>query len=83
MDELAIQRQAREFLSRPYYKVIVGNPEDGYLVKVPDLPGCVAGGRTEIEAVENLPEAMALWFESMLEDGLPIPEPSPAPTLTV
>jgi antitoxin HicB len=63
-------------LARPYRKVITGDPEEGYLAMVPELPGCFTAGETQAEALEMLEDAMAGWFESALERGLTIPEPA-------
>jgi predicted RNase H-like HicB family nuclease len=75
MTEDEIERTAQELLKRPYTMVIRGDPTDGYLAKAPELPGCFTAGETPEEALAMLREAMALWFESMLETGDPIPEP--------
>ena len=40
----------------------------------PDLPGCVATGRTRAEAEKNMHEAVQLHVDGLLEDQLPIPE---------
>jgi antitoxin HicB len=74
-----VERRIGELLDLPYRKVIRGDAEDGYLGKVPELPGCVTAGETEAEALTNLREAMAAWFEEALETGLPIPEPQSEP----
>lgn len=42
---------------------------------VPDLPGCVAVGRTRAEAEHLIVEAIELHLAGMREDGLPIPAP--------
>jgi predicted RNase H-like HicB family nuclease len=34
-----------------------------YSAVVPGLPGCASAGDTETEALENIKEAIALWFE--------------------
>lgn len=68
-----------ELLQRPYRKVIRGNTEDGFLAEVPELPGLFTAGRTEVEAIALLQDAMAGWFESALAHGDPIPEPDPGP----
>ena len=34
-----------------------------YSAIVPGLPGCASAGDTEAEALENIKEAIALWFE--------------------
>jgi predicted RNase H-like HicB family nuclease len=71
-----IQRQVGELMKRPYRMVVQGEPVEGYLASVPDLPGCVTGGATPEEAVEMLQEAMAAWLESVLLRGLPVPDPA-------
>jgi len=73
-----IEAAARAMMRRPFRKVISGDAEEGFLIEVPDLPGCMTAGETEAEAVEMLQEAMLLWLMAHLEDGLPIPEPSAA-----
>jgi predicted RNase H-like HicB family nuclease len=43
---------------------------------LPDLPGCVATGKTIDELRERMSEANELHLQGMREDGLPIPEPT-------
>jgi antitoxin HicB len=74
-----IEAQVQEIMKRPYRKVISGDADEGFLIQVPDLPGCMTAGETMEEAVTMLQEAMALWLTVALEDGLPIPEPTPVP----
>ena len=57
-----------------------GDEARAFGVVVPDLPGCFSAGDTLDEAVENSKEAIALWVETVLDDGGTIPEPS---TLTI
>lgn len=40
----------------------------------PDLPGCVAAGKTREETERNMHEAVELHVRGMLEDKTPIPE---------
>ena len=47
-----------------------------YIVSVPDLPGCMAGGENPNEAYENVKIVMREWMETARADGRPIPEPS-------
>lgn len=75
MDEAELECRIEELLKRPYRKVIRGDAVEGFLGEVPELPGCLTAGATEAEALMNLREAMAVWFESALIDGAPIPEP--------
>jgi predicted RNase H-like HicB family nuclease len=37
------------------------------------LPGCVSQGRTRREALKNIREAVEVYIEALLEDGLPVP----------
>ncbi len=47
--------------------------EGGYHVFCPTLPGCHTQSETVEEGVENIREAIELYIESLVEDGLPIP----------
>ena len=47
--------------------------EDKYLAEVPILPGCRAWGETPEEALEILESLAAIFIESYLEDGDPLP----------
>jgi len=58
------------------YLVIYEKTETGISAYVPDLPGCVATGSDNIEALHNLKEAVELHIEGMKEEGLSIPLPS-------
>ena len=49
--------------------------EGGYLVTVPELPGCVTEGDTFAEAMEMVMDAMAGLLQVAVEHGDPIPEP--------
>jgi antitoxin HicB len=71
-----IEAQIQELLRLPYHKVIRGDAGGGFLGAVAELPGCLTDGVTELEALENLREAMAAWFESALVHGDEIPLPA-------
>jgi predicted RNase H-like HicB family nuclease len=43
---------------------------------VPDLPGCVATGKTIDTALRRIERAIELHIRGLREDGLPIPRPS-------
>ena len=74
-----IQAQVQEIMKRPYRKVISGDADEGFLIEVPDLPGCMTAGETMEEAVSMLPEAMTAWMESVLLAGEAVPEPTVIP----
>ena len=58
------------------YVVFYENSSTGYGAYAPDLPGCVATGRTLEETRERMTKAMDMHLAAMREDGDPIPEPS-------
>jgi predicted RNase H-like HicB family nuclease len=72
----AIEAQAREIMRRPYRKMISGDDDEGYLIEVSELPGCMTAGETIAEAVAMLDEAMLLWIGAALEEGKEIPGPA-------
>ncbi len=56
------------------YKVLLRpEPEGGYTVNVPSLPGCITYGETLEEAKHNAQEAIELYVESLKEHGEDIP----------
>ncbi len=56
-----------------YHVVFEEQPEGGYTVTVPALPGCITEGDTFEEARRNANEAITVHLESMLKDGLELP----------
>jgi len=48
-------------------------PEGGYTVLVPALPGCVTYGKTVEEAIEMARDAIKRHVESLIEDGEAVP----------
>ena len=59
------------------YEIIIfwSNEDDAYVAEVPELPGCMAHGPTQNEALANIREAMDLWIKTAKEFGDPIPTP--------
>jgi predicted RNase H-like HicB family nuclease len=59
------------------YELIIdwSGADDCYVVKVPDLPGCMAHGDTRQEAVKQAEVAISFWLETAKEDGIAIPAP--------
>ncbi len=48
----------------------------GYLITFPDLPGCMADGETEAEAVANGRDAFVAVVSALADMGRDIPAPS-------
>ena len=62
-----------------HYPVAIetGNDDHAFGVVVPDLSGCFSAGDTLEAAMESAREAIELWLEVAIDDGKPVPEPSP------
>ncbi|MEW5919848.1 MAG: type II toxin-antitoxin system HicB family antitoxin [Bacillota bacterium] len=58
------------------YLVVIEKAGGNYSAYLPDIPGCVATGKTKEEARQKIVEALVLHLEGLVEDGLPVPEPS-------
>ncbi len=58
------------------YAVVFEKSGTGYSAYLPDLPGCVATGKTLKEVKRLIREAAEMHLEGMREDGERIPEPS-------
>lgn len=63
------------YMKLPYNYSIYPAEEDGYVIEVPDLPGCITQGETAEEALNMIEDAKKCWIEAALEDGRKIPEP--------
>jgi len=50
-------------------------PDNCFLVEVPELPGCMADGKTPSEALNNADVIINEWIEVALELGREIPQP--------
>jgi len=58
------------------YAMIIETGQENYSAYLPDLPGCIATGKTIEELKQRMREAIELHLDGMREDGLPIPEPT-------
>lgn len=59
-----------------YEIILYWSAEDcAFIAEVPELPGCMAHGDTQEDALANVKEAMRLWLDTAREFGDPIPEP--------
>ena len=58
------------------YMIVVEKGQASYSAHVPDLPGCVAVGKTREEVVQLIREAVEFHIEGLIEEGLPVPAPS-------
>ncbi len=58
------------------YLVVVERGRDAWGAHVPDLPGCIAAGKTREEALRLIREAIVFHVEGLQEAGEAIPSPS-------
>lgn len=59
------------------YEIIIywSKEDDSFVVEVPELPGCMADGKTYQEAVSNVEVIIQEWLDTARDVGRPIPEP--------
>jgi predicted RNase H-like HicB family nuclease len=66
----------KEFKMYKYELIIFWSAEDGrYVVEVPELPGCMADGKTYEEAIKNAEVVISEWIETARSLGRELPEP--------
>jgi predicted RNase H-like HicB family nuclease len=51
------------------YKIAIHQSDEGYSVSVPGLPGCWSQGATEVEALENIRDAIREYL-AVVDDHL-------------
>jgi predicted RNase H-like HicB family nuclease len=57
-----------------YYKILLHQePEGGFTITVPALPGCITYGENVDEAVAMAKEAIELYLESLIAHGDAVP----------
>jgi predicted RNase H-like HicB family nuclease len=49
--------------------------DDAFVAEVPELPGCMADGKTYQEALSNAEEIIREWVDTAKEIGRTIPQP--------
>lgn len=59
------------------YEIIIywSKDDEAFIAEVPELPGCMADGKTYQKALANVEVVMQEWIEAARELGRPIPEP--------
>lgn len=65
---------ATKTLNTLSYRILLREePEGGYTVTAPTLPGCITYGETITEAITMAREAIELYLESLLAHGDEVP----------
>jgi predicted RNase H-like HicB family nuclease len=60
-------------MSSHRFLIVVEDAGQNFSAYSPDLPGCVATGRTREDTEANMYEAIRLHIDGLKEDGLPVP----------
>tara|TARA_R110002096_G_scaffold54881_3_gene141407 strand:+ start:3744 stop:3956 length:213 start_codon:yes stop_codon:yes gene_type:complete len=58
------------------YAIVIEAAESNFSAYVPDLPGCIATGKSVEETEQSIREAIAFHLNGLREDNLPIPPAS-------
>ena len=59
-----------------YEIIIYWSKEDNFFIaEVPELPGCIADGKTYAQALQNAEITISDWVETAISLSRPIPEP--------
>lgn len=71
-------KQAKQIIKKNlrFPTIFQHEPEGGFTVTVPALPGCITFGKTIEEAEKMAEEAIRLYLEDMLDSGEPLPQTS-------
>ena len=59
------------------YEIIIfwSEEDNAFVAEVPELPGCMADGKTYHEALANAEQIIQEWIETAEELGRAIPQP--------
>ena len=63
--------------------VLERGPKGTFGAWFPDFPGCVAGGRSQQEAIERAEDALAQAVDALAEHDRPLPEPTPVEAIAL
>ena len=56
------------------YAIVIEKGKRNFSAYVPDLPGCVATGKTRKEVERQIRDAIEFHLDGMREDGIAIPK---------
>ncbi len=63
-------------MKKVYPALVSAAEHGGFVIRVPDVPGCVTTGDTIEEALENIRDALAGCLCALEDVNHPVPEPS-------
>lgn len=68
-------------MQKIYYAATLHKEADGYSIWIDDIPGCVTQGDSLSEAIENIKEAIGLYYEDCKQNKENLPVPSAPETI--
>ncbi len=57
------------------FLIVIEKADGNYSAYAPDLPGCVATGKTIEQTEANMYRALQMHLDGLREDGIDVPEP--------
>ena len=57
------------------FLIVVERADGNFSAYSPDLPGCVATGKTRDQVTRNMHKAIEMHVRGLVEDKLPVPKP--------
>jgi predicted RNase H-like HicB family nuclease len=59
------------------YEVIIywSEPDQAFIAEVPELPGCMADGKTKVKALAAVERVAKEWVQTAKSMGRPVPKP--------
>ncbi len=69
-------KSLEEYLALEYPFQVIASADGGYVIRFPDLPGCVSQADDLAEVGDIAEEIRTLWIETEYEAGADIPLPS-------
>ena len=64
------------YLDQPYSFAVIPDPDGGYFIHYPDLPGCMTQVEESTEIGPAADEIRILWLETAYDQGLDISLPT-------
>jgi predicted RNase H-like HicB family nuclease len=56
------------------FLIVIEKADGNYSAYSPDLPGCIATGKTREQTTRNMYEAIEIHIHGLMEDKLPVPK---------
>ena len=56
------------------FLIVIEKSKNNYSAYSPDLPGCIATGKTIKQVEKNMYDAIELHIQGLAEDNIPIPK---------